>query len=162
MTLAVGRARLLPSFFGQRFLRPQAERVWPLACERQVAAGEGSAGASPSRAPVDEARVVHLNLPQVPTDWNIRAPALPSVLQNRVLVQRIEGDAECQALLNLNFNPNSNSPPKAGAEWVSGFKFKFQFEFKFAPEFQSQRNKQNLPQVPTGWNIRAPALPSVL
>ncbi len=34
------------------------------------------------------------NLPQERVIWNIRAPALPSVLQNRVRVQRIEGDLE--------------------------------------------------------------------
>ncbi len=45
---------------------------------------------------------------------------------------------------------------------MSGFKFKFEFRFKFAPKLQFQCISQNPPQVPIAWNIRAPALPSVL
>ncbi len=59
----------------------------PLACEQQAAAALPKVG--------------YLNLPQVPTDWNNRAPALRSVLLSRVRVQRIEGDGEYQAGLHV-------------------------------------------------------------
>ncbi len=54
------------------------------------------------------------------------------------------------------------SEPKAGVAWGRGGSLSSSFGFMFAPKLQLQRHEQNLPQVPIAWNIRAPALPSVL